>query len=339
MKSKQWLESVHEETLDPQRPICDPHHHLWDYPESRYLLGDILEDTGSGHNVSSTVFVECGSMYRQDDPVMLKPIGETEFVQGIAAMSASGNYGSTRVAKGIVSYADLTLGDQVEEVLWGHINASQNRFKGIRHASGWHADKRIRNSHSAPPEHLLLDPQFRRGFSVLESLGLTFDAWFYHHQFDDFIDLARSYPEVTIILDHFGGPLGIGPYRGKQQEVFSSWKQKIVQLKGCENVFFKLGGINMKINGFEWHQNSEPPGSDALVEATGHYYHYCIEQFGSRRCMFESNFPVDKESCSYNVLWNAFKKMTADYSDSEKSALFHDTAVAVYGLNDNEEQL
>jgi L-fuconolactonase len=330
----EWLNLTLEETLEPELPICDPHHHLWDHPESRYLLDEVLADTGSGHNIQKTVFIECGSMYRAVGPGPEKPLGETEFVQGIAAMSASGNYGATRIAEGIVSYADLALGAGVEEVLWGHVGASNNRFKGIRHATAWHAHEDIRGSHSSPSEHLFMARKFREGFAVLERLGLTFDAWFYHSQMDEFVDLARSFPGVTIILDHFGGPLGIGPYVAKFDEVFQHWKDAIIQLKECENVHFKLGGINMKINGYDWHKHERPPTSDELVAATSRYYDFCIEEFGANRCMFESNFPVDKTSCSYNVLWNAFKKMSAKYSASERSALFYDTAVRVYSLDD-----
>lgn len=330
--AENWLNLTLEETLEPELPICDPHHHLWDYPDSRYMLDEVLADTGSGHKILKTVFVECGSMYRDKGPENEKPLGETEFVQGIAAMSASGNYGAVRIADGIVSFADLTLGAEVEEVLWGHVGASMNRFKGIRHASAWHAHEDIRISHSSPSEHLLMDRNFREGFSVLERLGLTFDAWFYHLQMGEFVDLAKSFPGVTIILDHFGGPLGIGPYAGKFDEVFDQWKDTIIQLKECENVFFKLGGINMKINGYEWHKQARPPGSDELVARTGRYYEFCIEQFGADRCMFESNFPVDKTTCSYNILWNAFKKLSAKYSASERSALFYNTAVQAYSL-------
>lgn len=334
MTEDEWLNLTLEETLEPELPICDPHHHLWDYPDSRYMLDEVLADTGSGHKVLKTVFIECGSMYRAKGPESEKPLGETEFVQGIAAMSASGNYGAARIADAIVSFADLTLGAEVEAVLWGHVGASANRFRGIRHASAWHAHDDIRSSHSSPSEHLLMDRSFREGFSVLERLGLTFDAWFYHPQMDEFVDLARSFPGVTIILDHFGGPLGIGPYAGKFDEVFEQWQDTIIQLRECENVFFKLGGINMKINGYDWHRQERPPTSDELVATTGRFYQFCIEQFGADRCMFESNFPVDKTTCSYNVLWNAFKKLSAKYSESERSALFYNTAVHAYSLED-----
>lgn len=332
MQAAEWLAQVTEEIIDPAQPICDPHHHLWDHPGSRYMLDELLADTNTGHNIVSTVFVECASMYRADGPEALRPVGETEFVQGIAAMSASGQYGPTRAASAIVSFADLTLGGDVEEVLAAHIAASPNRFRGIRHAAGWHESPDIRNSHSRPIEHLMMDDTFREGFAILGQMGLSFDAWFYHHQLPEFVDLARTFPDVTIVLDHFGGPLGIGPYAGKEDEVFSAWRDAIAPLSECPNVFFKLGGINMKVNGFDWHKRALPPTSDELADVTGRYYEFCIDHFGADRCMFESNFPVDRESCSYHVLWNAFKKLARGRSDAERAALFHDTAARVYRI-------
>ena len=332
MDKEAWLNQVVEETLEPDLPVCDPHHHLWDHPGSRYLLDELLADVRSGHNVVTTVFVECASMYRAEGPEAFKVVGETEFVQGIAAMSASGGYGPCRAAAGIVSHADLTLGEAVRPVLEAHVAASPNRFRGIRHAAGWHESDEIRNSHSNPPPSLMLQDDFRSGLAVLAEMGLTFDAWFYHHQMNDFVDLAKSVPDATIILDHFGGPLGIGPYAGREDDVFSAWRDSIAALADVPNVYFKLGGINMKVNGFDWHGRDMPPGSDELVDRTGRYYEFCIDTFGPARCMFESNFPVDKESCSYNVLWNAFKKLSQSLPAKERAALFHDTATRVYGL-------
>lgn len=332
MDKQAWLAQVNEDIIDPDRPICDPHHHLWDHPDSRYLLDELLADTGSGHNVVSTVFVECASMYRADGPRELRPVGETEFVQGIAAMSASGNYGAMRAASGIVSHADLMLGEQVRAVLEAHVAASPNRFRGIRHAAGWHPSEAVHNSHSNPPEGLMLDEKFQAGLQVLADMALTFDAWFYHTQIDDFVQLANAVPGATMILDHFGGPLGIGPYQGKHEDVFAAWIDSIAALESCKNVHFKLGGINMKVNGFDWHKREKPPSSDELVDATAPFYEFCIDTFGADRCMFESNFPVDKESCSYAVLWNAFKKIAQSRSEAEKAALFHDTAARVYRL-------
>ena len=324
-----WLDLVKEEILEPELPICDPHHHLWDHPQNRYLLDELLQDIGSGHNVVSTVFMECGSMYRADGPEAMKPVGETEFVNGIAAMSASGVYGDSRACAAIVSYADLNLGSCVGEVLGAHMGAS-HRFRGIRHASGWDSSDTVRNSHTSPTQHMLADATFREGFRELADRGLTFDSWLYHPQIPELTDLAQAFPNTTIIFDHFGGPLGIGPYEGKRREIFTQWREDIAQLARCQNVVAKLGGLVMPINGFGFHKQSRPATSDELVEATRDYYMHAIECFGPDRCMFESNFPVDKASCSYSVLWNSFKKLSADFSASDRAKLFHDTATRVY---------
>jgi len=331
-----WLDKTREAALEPELPIIDPHHHLWDYPKvanGRYLLDELLADIGSGHNVVATVFMECGSMYRADGPLTMRPVGETEFVQGMAAMSASGTYGTVRVAAGIIGFADLALGAPVRDVLAAHIAASPARFRGIRHASGWHASDDIRNSHTNPPPGLLSQKKFREGFATLQPLGLTFDAWLYHPQLHELIDLARAFPETTIVLDHFGGPLGIGPFTNQADAVFAAWRNSIDELAHCPNVIAKLGGLNMALNGFCWSKLAEPPSSEQLAAATQRYYLHMIERFGPARCMFESNFPVDKVSCSYAVLWNSFKRITKEFSAVEKAALFHDTAARVYRLS------
>ncbi len=327
--ASEWLDQVQEDILDPDRPICDPHHHLWDNDRNPYLLPELLEDVTSGHNVVSTVFVECMSMYRADGPEALRPVGETEFVNGVAAMTASGQYGDFRACAGIVSYADLTLGADIGVALDEHMRLS-DRFRGIRHAAGWDESDEVRNSHTNPPQGLYLRDDFRAGFAELAKRGLSFDAWLYHRQIPDLTDLASAFPDVRIIFDHFGGPLGIGPYAGKGDEIFEQWCKDAADLAKCQNVFPKLGGIVMPINGFEWHKRDTPATSDEVVEATGRYHRKAIEIFGPERCMFESNFPVDKQSCSYSVLWNAFKKIAADYTEGDKDRLFHDTAVEVY---------
>ena len=331
MIQDEWLTQFTETIIDPDRPICDPHHHLWDHAKSRYLLDELLEDTGSGHNVVSTVFVECASMYRAGGPEAMKPVGETEFVNGVSAMTASGGYGEFRACAGIVGFADLNLGRAVGDVLDAHMAAS-SRFRGVRHASGWDPSEAVRNSHTNPFEHMLADSRFREGFAEIGKRGLSFDAWLYHHQIPELSALAEAFPETTIVFDHFGGPLGIGPYEGKREEIFDRWRQDIAELARCPNVFAKLGGLVMPVNGFGFHQRDRPATSDEIVEATGHYYRYAIDCFGVERCMFESNFPVDKQSCSYAVLWNAFKKMVADGSEADRSALFHDTATRAYRL-------
>jgi len=329
MEPAAWLAQVQEDILEPELPICDPHHHLWDHAQSRYLLDELLADVDSGHNVVSTVFMECAAMYRAGGPDALRPLGETEFVNGIAAMSASGGYGEGRMCAAIVGFVDLTLGAAAGDALDAHMAAS-GRFRGIRHASGWDASDAVRNSHTNPTQGLLADKTFRAGFRELGKRGLTFDAWLYHTQIPELVDLARSFPHQPIVLDHFGGPLGIGPYEGRRAEILERWKVDVAALAECPNVVAKLGGLVMPINGFGFHKRDKPATSDELVAATRDYYLHMIDCFGPERCMFESNFPVDKQSCSYPVLWNSFKKIAAGCSASEKAALFHDTAVRVY---------
>jgi L-fuconolactonase len=327
-----WLAQVTEQPLDPAMPIIDPHHHLWDHPGSRYMLDEILADTATGHRVVATVFVECMSMYRADGFEPMRPVGETEFVNGIAAQSASGQYGDTRIAAGIVGFADLALGVEVEPVLQAHIAAAPMRFRGIRHAGGFDADPQIRNSHTNPPADLYESARFREGFAKLRPMGLSFDAWQYHPQLQSLTNLARAFPDTTIILDHFGGPVGIASYEGKREAIFKQWKLDVADLARCPNVVAKLGGINMPLNGFNWHKMPAPPSSDHLVAQTRDYYLHAIDKFGPSRCMFESNFPVDRISCSYAVLWNAFKKIAADFSKDERADLFYRTAARVYRL-------
>jgi L-fuconolactonase len=331
MDQQTWLAQVEEDIIEPDLPICDPHHHLWDHPDSRYLLDELLADTGSGHNVVSTVFMECASMYNADAPEALKPVGETEFVNGIAAMSASGAYGATRACLGIVGFADLCLGAAVGEVLDAQAAASP-RFRGIRHASGWDVSADVRNSHTQPVQHLLADMKFREGFAELGKRGMSFDGWMYHTQIHELTDLARAFPDTTIIFDHFGGPLGIGPYAGKREAIFDAWRGAVADLAECPNVVAKLGGLVMPVNGFDFHKADRPATSEALATATRDYYLHAIDRFGVDRCMFESNFPVDRASCSYHVLWNSFKRITADFSAADKAAAYHDTAVRTYRL-------
>ena len=330
--AENWLDLTQEQTLDPERPICDPHHHLWDHPGHRYLLHELQQDLKSGHNIESTVFVECMSMYRNSGDALHRPVGETEFVQGIGAMSASGNYGRTRVAAGIVGYADLTAGAAIEPVLEAHIAASPNAFRGIRHAAGYDAHDDVANSHTNPPEGLYFRDDFRQGLALLEKHNLNFDAWHYHTQIADFTELVGAFPNITFILDHFGGPLGIGPYEGRQAAIYEAWQAHIEALSRHPNVYAKLGGIYMKVNGFGWHKRPKPPTSTELADASAHYYHHTIKCFGAERCMFESNFPVDKASCSYNVVWNTFKRIAGDYSPTEQDALFRGTAMKAYRI-------
>ena len=333
-----WLDLTVEETLEPDLPIIDPHHHLWDargshYVQDRYLMDEMAADVSSGHNIVSTVFIECGAMFRKDGPEHMRCVGETEFVNGIAAMSASGLYGPTRIAAGIVGTAPLRQGDKPSaEALDAQIAAGNGRFRGIRVGATWDASPDVGNHRTEPPEGMYLDATFRAGFKHLAWRDLTFEAWCFHPQLPGLVDLAKAFPDNTIILDHFGGPIGVGPYAGREDEVFETWRKNIGPLAECPNVMAKLGGLVMEVNGFGWQDRPKPPSSQELMERTRRYYEHTIDIFGVNRCMFESNFPVDKVACSYNVLWNSFKRLTEGYSDADKAALYHDTAARVYRL-------
>jgi L-fuconolactonase len=321
-----------EEVLDPERPIVDPHHHLWDFAANPYLLEQLHEDTGSGHNVTHTVFVECTWGYRTGGPEVLRPVGETEHVAATAERSAT-TAGAT--VAGIVSFADLTLGAAVEDVLAAHAEAGGGRFRGIRHASSWDADPKIRNAHTDPTPDLLSRSDFREGFATLARLGHSFDAWMYHPQLPALVDLARAHPEVSIVLDHLGGPVGIGPYAGRREEVLAAWRPVMAEIARCPNVSLKVGGIGMSLFGFDFHRRPGGASSEELARAWGDEIRWCIDAFGPDRCMFESNFPVDKVSASYRVLWNAFKRIAADagYGPADSDALFGGTATRVYRLD------
>lgn len=326
-----WLDQVHEEIIDPDRRIVDPHHHLWHHADNPYLLEDLWSDTSNGHLVEKTVFVECMAEYLTTGPEELRPVGETSFVAAVAAEAQKGPKNKARIGA-IVSFADLMLGDRLDDVLDAHVDAGQGLFRGIRHAAGWDASSTVRNSHTNPPQHLYADRKFRDGFRRLGERGLTFDAWSYHPQISELTDLAKTIPETRVIFDHFGGPLGVGPYAGHRDEIFATWKEDTEALAHCPNVFAKIGGLAMPINGFGWHKRSAPANSDEIVDAHKRYYDHMIRVFGPQRCMFESNFPVDKQSVSYRVLWNAFKKIAADYTEAEKDALFRGTATQVYRI-------
>lgn len=328
-----WLaKSPQEPIIEPDLAIVDSHHHLWDLPGYRYLLPDLLADIRCGHNLVATVFNECHSMYRATGPVEMRPVGEVEFCAGVAAMSESGIYGPTHICAGIVGFADLTLGDRVAEVLEAQIAVGGGRFRGIRHAAGWHHDPVIGNSHTNPGPGLYLRPDFRAGMAQLVRLGLSLDAWLYHTQLSDAVDLARAFPSANIIMCHMGGPLGYGPYAGKRDEVFASWKAGMKELASCPNVSVKLGGVMMRLAAYDYMKTPAPPSSAELAGHWGPYVSACIELFGPDRCMVESNFPVEKMGISYAALWNALKRIAAGCSGDEKRRIFSGTADRVYRL-------
>ncbi|MDB5412110.1 MAG: uncharacterized protein JWR10_445 [Rubritepida sp.] len=310
----------------------DPHHHLWDRPNWRYLLDEILADIRTGHDVRATVLVQARSMHRIDGPEAMKPVGETEFASGIAAMCESGIYGDVRVCAGIVGHADLTLGDAVKPVLEAHIRAGGGRFRGIRHIATWDADPYVLNPAHTPPEDMLDSDAFRAGFACLAPLGLSYDAWLYFPQIPRLTKLARAFPGTKIVLNHVGGVLGIGAYEGRRDEVLERWTASMRELATCPNVMVKLGGFGMRLPGFGLEAKPTAPSSETLAAAWKPYMERSIEMFGADRCMFESNFPVDKGGFSYAVGWNAFKRLAAKASADEKADLFWRSATNFYRL-------
>lgn len=330
-----WLALTQEPTLEPDLPICDPHHHFWDFrtqriPYQRYLLHELAADVSSGHNVRSTVFIEARAMYRVGGPQEMRPVGEVEFVQGLAAASASGLYGSCRAAAAIVGHANLNLGDRVEPVLQALQAASPNRFRGIRHSVTWDPHPEVENTAAHQMQGQLASANFRAGARVLARMGLSLEGWMYFPQLPELAEFARAVPDLTIILNHIGGLLRIGPYADRDKEVLATWRSGIAAVAECPNVNIKLGGIGMPRTGFDWHTRTTPIDSEELAESMAPFMTYCIEQFGPERCMFESNFPVDKVSYSYNVMYNAFKRLSKGYSADERAAMLHDNAVRVY---------
>lgn len=328
----EWLTRWHEDVIDADLPIVDPHHHLWVRPGWRYLLDDLLADLNGGHNVVATVYMEARSMYRADGPQALRPVGETEFANGVAAMSASGIYGPSRICAGIVGYADLRLGAAVQEVLEAHLRAGGERFRGIRRGTSWDADPSLQLANSPASPGLLMAPVFREGFGRLAPLGLSFDASVYHTQLPELTDLARAYANTQIVLGHTGVPLGIGAYAGRRDEVFAAWRVAMRDLASCPNVAVKLGGLGMRIMGFGFEKAPQPPSSEDIASAFRPYFETCIELFGASRCMFESNFPVDGFSYPYAAYWNACKHLAQGASADERADLFNRTASRVYRL-------
>ena len=329
----EWLDQVVETAIEPETRIVDPHHHLWPAGGAMpYGTDDLARDTTGGHHVVATVFVECRATYRSDGPAHLRPVGETEFVvESIERLGA--DHPDAPPIAGIVAHADLTLPpDELGEVLDAHAAAAGGRFVGVRDALARALEPEALIIRGRFAEGKYADEAFRRGVRELGNRGLTYDTWHYHHQNPELLELARAVPETTMVLDHFGTPLGVGMYAGRRDEVYEEWAGGITELAACDNVVAKLGGLAMPDNGFGWHTADRPPTSDEFVEAQARYYHHTIEAFGPERCMFESNFPVDRLSLSYPVLWNALKKIAARYSADERAAMFEGTARRVYGI-------
>jgi len=328
-----WRAQHREDILEPELPIVDPHHHLWDRAGNRYLLDDFLADAKSGHNIKASVFVECGAFYRKGASALMAPVGQVEFANGVAAMAASGSYGETLVCAGIVGTADLRLGAGAAEALDAQIAAAGGRFRGIRFITKWDADEELNTGRYAPPPGLMQDRGFRAGFALLSPRKLSFDAMVYHPQHLELADLARAFPDTTIVVNHCGGLLALTrTYLDRKDEAIASWRSSIAELAKCPNVFIKLGGLGMPYLGFGLEKLEKPASSERLAAVWGPYFEHCIDRFGADRCMFESNFPPDRESVDYPVLWNAFKRVAARCSAAEKRALFYGAAAKAYRL-------
>ena len=337
-----WLARLApEDVIEPDLPIIDTHHHLWDRlpaalvqapdaPSSTYLLDEFAADFNSGHRLIGTVYLQCHAQYRETGPEAMKPVGETEFAARIGALSDSGGHGAARVCQGIVGAADLTLGARLRPVLEAHLEAGQGRFRGVRASAAYDADPVIGNTIDAPG--LYQRDDFRAGVAQLADMGLSLDAWVFHTQLQDVTDLARRFPHLNIVMGHCGGPLGYGAYAGKRDEVFAQFKRSLTELASCPNVSMKLGGMMIRLAAVDFTKLPAPPSSTELARLWGPYIETCIELFGPQRCMFESNFPVEKAGANWVTLWNAFKRITAGASADEKTLLFSGTAQRVYRL-------
>lgn len=328
-----WLDQHSEEAIDPLQPIVDAHHHIWLQDGQPYLLDDLAADlAASGHSIEATVFVQAHYGYRDHGPEELRCVGETERIVELIA-HAKARQLPTRVCAAIVGFANLLLGDRAESVIEAHIGTAPEHFRGVRHSVS-------RDPHfpdgivlRPAPAGLLSDQRYREGLAAVAKAGLSYDAMLYHKQIPELGAAADAVPDLKIVLDHFGCIIGVGPYQGHEAETFRAWRADMTQLAKRPNVFVKLGGLGMIICGATWHERSQPPGSEELAKAWRPYVETCIELFGAERCMFESNFPVDKAMFSYRVLWNAFKRLTSGASADEKNALFRGTATRFYRLN------
>ncbi|AQH03861.1 amidohydrolase (plasmid) [Burkholderia sp. KK1] len=325
----QWLASGAEAALEPEMPIIDAHHHFYERTGWTYLLDDYLEDARSGHNITASVYMQALTRYRKDGPEPMRPVGEIEYVTGTTAALQKG---TPQVAKGIVGYADLRRGAAIRDVLEAELAAGDGRLRGVRHLVTWDADPTLVNPLSAAPRGLLLDPAYRAGVAQLGSLGLSYDAWLFFPQLPELFDLAKAYPDTPFIVNHCGGVVRIASYADHRKDVFDTWSRSMRELAQLPNVFVKVGGLGMRINGFEFEKGERPPASTELADAWKPWMHTCIETFGADRCMFESNFPVDKGSYPFSNGWNAFKRLTVQASPQERESLFRGTVAKVYRL-------
>jgi predicted TIM-barrel fold metal-dependent hydrolase len=328
----EWLALREEPVEDPAMPIIDPHQHLWTRAYAPYLFDQYLADTKGGHQVAASVYVQCSSMYREDGPEEMKPLGEVEFANGMAAMSASGQFGPSRLCAGIVGFADLTRGKPVRRILESMTRVAGERFKGIRTLATWSPVKVRSHASTGERPHLLLLPEYQEGLAELADLGLSLDVLVFHTQLADVESLARSFPDTRIILNHAGNPVLSGPYKERREEMMQVWMEGMRRVSALPNVHVKLGGLASRLSGSMWHTLPQPPSSDVMAGHFEPFVRHCVRYFGAGRCMFESNFPVDKGQTSYRLLWNAFKKLAAAYPAQDQESLLWRTADDCYRL-------
>jgi len=326
---KAWIAQVQEDPLEPDLPICDPHHHLWldaGHTGWPYALADFHDDTGSGHNVVRTVFLECHAEYRTDGPAHLRSVGEVEFVAALAEESAASD--GAEIAA-IVGNADVSRGDAVEEVMHALDAAGRGRFRGVRYGTAQDEHPPLNRGDGIAS---MADAAYLAGVRKVGALGFTYDAMVYHPQLLELAEVARQCPETPIVINHLGLILGTGPYKDRRTEILEFWYGAMAELASCPNTYLKTGGIGMPMMGFRWDKRETPATSVELAEVWAEPIQRVIDMFGPDRCMFESNFPVDKRGAGYVVLWNAFKRIAAIYSPAEKTDLFHNTAARVYRI-------
>tara|TARA_B100001093_G_scaffold316138_1_gene301623 strand:- start:4091 stop:5098 length:1008 start_codon:yes stop_codon:yes gene_type:complete len=319
---------------EPEREIIDAHHHLWKtgpMAES-YELTKFRYDTGTGHNVVGTMFVECGVSYLDTGPDRFKPIGESRFARKNAEKSEIEAGPGKPPILGIVAYADLMQGKAAKDILLAQKEAAGEYFSGIRYATAFHPNPPEGNRRIGQIKHIMLRDTFREGFSQLRDLNISYDAWLLYDQIPELIDLANKFEDIQIVLNHLGGPIGIGLTCVNREAVLSDWKTNLDELSKCENVNVKLGGLCMPITGWAWHERTENVDLQEIYDNQADFYKFVIDLFGPRRCMFESNFPIDRLSISYKTLWNLFKLIGLSYNECEKQYLFSKTCIETYRL-------
>lgn len=320
-----WLALGHEDVLAPEQPILDAHHHLWDRPEGRYAAGEFQRDVAQGHDIRASIFVQCRTGYRENGPVGFQPVGEVETI-----LKWCQEYPSHPV--GIIAFADLQLGDAVCPVLDALAAAGKGKVCGIRNTTAYHPHPMIRSNPRPTPEGLLRSDAFKAGARVLAEKGLCLDIWAYQTQLADVCALAQAVPDLTIIVNHCGGPLGVGPYRRDDPRTFHEWRTALGRVAELPNTHIKIGGFGLTVMGYAYARHPFPPHSKALAADWAPYFETCTELFGIKRALFESNFPVDKGQFSYRALWNAFKRLSAELDDDARNDLFWRNAASCYRI-------